>query len=69
MHLIYLSLLKSKITVDIKCIYMYMIHFMYTDLYNMWLLTYNMKTEIAVKPAGFKVTMISEAVPVANSDY
>lgn len=48
---------------------MYMIHFMYTDLYNVWLYTYNMNTEIAVKPAGFKITMISEAVPVANSDY
>lgn len=46
-----------------------MIHFIYTDLCNVWLQTYNMKTEIAVKPAGFKITMISEAMPVANSDY
>lgn len=55
-------------TLYIKFIEMYMIHFLYTDLYNVWLQTYNMKTEIAVKPAGFKIT-ISEAVPVANSDY
>lgn len=33
------------------------------------LATHNMKTEIAVKPAGFKITMISEAMPVANNDY
>lgn len=48
---------------------MYMIQFMYTDLYNVWLQTYNIKTEIAVKPAGFKITMISEAVSVAISEY
>lgn len=48
---------------------MYMTHFMYTDLYNVWLQTYNMKTEIAVKPSGFKITIISEAMPVANNDY
>lgn len=69
MYLIYLSQLQSKMTVYKKCTEMYMIHFMYIDLYNVWLYTYNMNTEIAVKPAGFKITMISEAVPVANSDY
>lgn len=53
----------------IKCIEMHIIHFMYMDLYSVWLQTYNMKTEIAVKPAGFKITMISEAMPVANSHY
>lgn len=47
---------------------MYMIHFMYTDLYNVCLQTHNIKTKIAVKPAGFKI-MISEAMPVANSEY
>lgn len=69
MYLIYLSLLKSKMNVYIKCIDMHIIHFMYMDLYSVWLQTYNMKTEIAVKPAGFKITMISEAMPVANSHY
>lgn len=54
--------------VYIKCIQMYIIHFIYTDPYSVCGYRH-MKTEIEVKPAGFKITIISEAMPVANSDY